>query len=218
MELGVHGNIGEELNAFVGREREISEVCRIAGTTRALTLSGAGGIGKTRLAIHVAGRLAPDIPDGAWFIELADVQHRQLVATLSDALRPRQMVMVLDNCEHVIEVCARICQRLLASAPGLQVIATSREPLRVAAETIWQVPPMAMPVEEGQDDDATALLSSDALRLFADRAAAVKPGFVLGPGNVSAVASICRAVDGLPLGIELAAAWVRVLTVEQIAA
>src|SRR5215475_8126928 len=108
MELGVHGNIGEELNAFVGREREISEVCRIAGTTRALTLSGAGGIGKTRLAIHVAGRLAPDIPDGAWFIELADVQHRELVvsriasvigvveepgrpliATLSDALRPR---------------------------------------------------------------------------------------------------------------------------------
>jgi predicted ATPase/DNA-binding CsgD family transcriptional regulator len=236
MELGVHGNTGEEFNAFVGREREISEVCRIAGGARALSLCGAGGIGKTRLAIHVAARLAPDFPDGAWFIELADVQHpelvvsrissaigvveepgRALMATLADALRPRQMLLVLDNCEHVIDACARVCQRLLASCPGLRVIATSREPLRVAAETIWQVPPMAMPVQEGQDDDATALLSSDALRLFADRAAAVKPGFVLGPGNVSAVAAICRAVDGLPLGIELAAAWVRVLTAEQIA-
>ncbi|HEX2322202.1 MAG TPA: LuxR C-terminal-related transcriptional regulator [Streptosporangiaceae bacterium] len=236
MELGVHGNTGEDFNAFVGRESEISEVCRIAGTTRALTLCGAGGIGKTRLAIHVAARLAPDFADGAWFIELADVQHpglvvsriasatgvveepgRSLMATLADALRPRQMLIVLDNCEHVIDACARICQRLLASSPGLAVIATSREPLRVAAETIWQVPPMAMPVQEGHDD-ANALLSSDALRLFADRAAAAKPGFELGPGNVSAAASICRTVDGLPLGIELAAAWVRVLTVEQIAA
>jgi predicted ATPase/DNA-binding CsgD family transcriptional regulator len=236
MELGVHGNTGEEFNAFVGRESEISEVCRIAGTTRALTLCGAGGIGKTRLAIHVAARLAPDFADGAWFIELADVQHpglvvsriasatgvveepgRSLMATLADALRPRQMLIVLDNCEHVIDACARICQRLLASSPGLAVIATSREPLRVAAETIWQVPPMAMPVQEGHDD-ANALLSSDALLLFADRAAAAKPGFELGPGNVSAVASICRTVDGLPLGIELAAAWVRVLTVDQIAA
>jgi predicted ATPase/DNA-binding CsgD family transcriptional regulator len=236
MELGVHGNTGEEFNAFVGRESEISEVCRIAGTTRALTLCGAGGIGKTRLAIHVAARLAPDFADGAWFIELADVQHpalvvsriasatgvveepgRALIATLADALRPRQMLIVLDNCEHVIDACARICQRLLASSPGLAVIATSREPLRVAAETIWQVPPMAMPVQEGHDD-ANALLSSDALRLFADRAAAAKPGFELGPGNLSAVASICRTVDGLPLGIELAAAWVRVLTVDQIAA
>ncbi|MGN6792211.1 MAG: ATP-binding protein [Streptosporangiaceae bacterium] len=236
MELGIHGNTGEEFNAFVGREREISEVCRIAGTARALTLCGAGGIGKTRLAIHVAARLAPDFADGAWFIELADVQHpelvisriasaigvveepgRPLLATIADALRPRQMLIVLDNCEHVIDACARICQRLLASSPALRVIATSREPLRVAAETIWQVPPMAMPVQEGHDA-AAALFSSDALRLFADRAAAARPGFVLGPGNVRAVASICRAVDGLPLGIELAAVWVRVLTVEQIAA
>ena len=236
MELGIHGNTGEEFNAFVGREHEISEVCRIAGTARALTLCGAGGIGKTRLAIRVAAGLAPDFADGAWFIELADVQHpelvvsriasatgvveepgRSLMATLADAFRPRQMLIVLDNCEHLIDVCARVCQRLLASSPGLRIIATSREPLRVAAETIWQVPPMAMPAQEGREDGA-ALLRSDALRLFADRAAAANPGFALGSGNVNAVASICRAVDGLPLGIELAAAWVRVLTVEQIAA
>ncbi|HEX6931109.1 MAG TPA: tetratricopeptide repeat protein [Streptosporangiaceae bacterium] len=161
---------------------------------------------------------------------------RSLVATLADAFRPRQMLIVLDNCEHVIDACARICQRLLASSSGLRVIATSREPLRVAAETIWQVPPMATgpagrllapgslgrPMASGQvreaSYDVAALLEADALRLFADRAAAVAPGFVLGPGNVRAVASICLAVDGLPLGIELAAAWVRVLTVEQIAA
>ncbi|MDR2985271.1 MAG: AAA family ATPase, partial [Nocardiopsaceae bacterium] len=178
MELGVHGNTGEEFNAFVGREREISEVCRIAATTRALTLCGAGGIGKTRLAIHVAAALAPDYPDGAWFVELAEVQHpelvvsriaaalgvveepgRALIATLADALRPRQMLIVLDNCEHVIDACARVCRRLLASSPWLRVLATSREPLRVAAETIWQVPPMAMPVRE-ESRDATALLRS----------------------------------------------------------
>ena len=246
MELGIHGDTGEEFNAFVGRKREISEVCRIASTARALTLCGAGGIGKTRLAVHVAARLAPEFPDGAWFVDLADVQHnelvsskiaavtgvveepgRSLIATLADAFRSRQMLIVLDNCEHVIEACAKACQRLLAASPGLRVIATSREPLRVAAETIWQVPPMAMgpagrplasgPAQEGTEDIA-ALMEADALRLFADRAAAAAPGFVLGPGNVRAVASICRAVDGLPLGIELAAAWVRVLTVEQIAA
>jgi predicted ATPase/DNA-binding NarL/FixJ family response regulator len=236
MELGIHGNTGDEFNAFVGRELEISEVCRIAGTARALTLCGAGGIGKTRLAIHVAAKLAAEFADGAWFIDLADVQRpplvvsriasavgiveepgRPLIATLADALRPRQMLIVLDNCEHVIDACARACQRLLAGAPGLRVIATSREPLRVAAETAWQVPPMSMPAQEGLDDQGE-LLRSDALRLFADRAAAAKPGFALGPPNVTAVASICRTVDGLPLGIELAAAWVRVLTVEQIAA
>ncbi len=169
MELGIHGNTGEEFNAFVGREREISEVCRIAGTARALTLCGAGGIGKTRLAIHVAARLAAEYPDGAWFVDLADVQHnelvssriatvtgvveepgRSLIATLADAYRPRQMLLVLDNCEHVIDACAKICQRLLAASPGLRVIATSREPLRVAAETIWQVPPMAMPANGGR--------------------------------------------------------------------
>lgn len=236
MELGIHGNAGEEFNAFVGRERELNELCGIARTARALTLCGAGGIGKTRLAIHVAARLAHRLPDGAWLIELADVHQPDLVAsriaaeigvveepgrpvlaTLSDALRPRQMLLVLDNCEHLIEACARVCQRLLASSHGLKIIATSREPLRVAAETIWPVPPMSMP-RGGDGTDADSLMRSDAIRLFADRAAAAHPRFAVGPGNVAVVAEICRAVDGLPLGIELAAAWVRVLTVDQIAA
>ena len=237
MELGIQGNAGEEFNAFVGREHELSEVCRIASDVRALTLCGAGGIGKTRLAIHVAARLAPGFADGAWFVELADLQQPDLVAsriasvigvveepgrprlaTLADAVRPQRMLIVLDNCEHLIDACARTCQRLLASSPGLKIIATSREPLRVAAESVWQVPPMAIPARHGAPYDAAELMQSDALRLFADRAAAAQPGFALGPANVATVAAICRAVDGLPLGIELAAAWVRVLTVDQIAA
>src|SRR5215510_91171 len=231
MELGIHGNAGEEFNVFVGREHELKEVCRIATDVRALTLCGAGGIGKTRLAVHAATRLAYGFADGAWFVELADLQQpdlvgsriasvigvveepgRSLLATLADALRTRRMLIVLDNCEHLIDACARTCQRLLASSPGLKVIATSREPLRVAAETVWQVPPMAMPAPRSSADDTAELTQSDALRLFADRAAAAQPGFTLGPVDVAMVAAICRVVDGLPLGIELAAAWVRVLT------
>lgn len=235
MEFGIVGSAGEELNAFVGRERELSELRRIVADVRALTLCGAGGIGKTRLAIHLASELATGFPDGTWLVELADLLQpdlvtsriasvigvveepgRPLLATLADALRPRRMLIVLDNCEHLIDSCARVCQHLLASSAGLQVIATSREPLRVAAETVWQVPPMSMPApESAQDAD---LMRSDALLLFADRAAAAAPGFALGPANLAAVAAICRDVDSLPLAIELAAAWVRVLTVEQIAA
>ena len=235
MEFGIHGNAGEEFNAFVGRERELSELRQVASDARALTLCGAGGIGKTRLAIRLAAELAAGFPDGIWFVDLSDLQQpelvasriasvtgvleepgRPLLATLADALRPRRMLIMLDNCEHLIDACALVCQRLLASSAGLQVIATSREPLRVAAETVWQVPPMSMPTPDHAQD--AELMRSDALRLFADRAAAVKPDFELGPANLAPVAAICRAVDGLPLAIELAAAWVTVLTVEQIAA
>ena len=235
MEFGIHGNAGEEFNAFVGRERELSELRQVASDARALTLCGAGGIGKTRLAIRLAAELAAGFADGIWFVDLSDLQQpdlvgsriasvigvleepgRPLLATLADALRPRRMLIVLDNCEHLIDACARVCQRLLASSAGLRVIATSREPLRVAAETVWQVPPMSMPSPGGAQD--SELMRSDALRLFADRARAVKPDFELGPANLASVAAICHAVDGLPLAIELAAAWVTVLTVEQIAA
>jgi predicted ATPase/DNA-binding CsgD family transcriptional regulator len=234
MEFGSDGLAGHELNAFVGRERELTELRQVAAGTRALTLCGAGGIGKTRLAVHLAAGLAAGFGDGAWFVGLADLREpelvasriaaelgvveepgRPLLATLADALRPRQTLIVLDNCEHLIDACAQVCQRLLASAPGLRVITTSREPLRVAAETVWQVPPMAMPSQPEPLDPR--LPDYDAVRLFADRASAVKPDFTLGPANLAATAAICRAVDGLPLAIELAAAWVGVLTVEQIA-
>jgi predicted ATPase/DNA-binding CsgD family transcriptional regulator len=227
MVAGIYGGTAAEFNAFIGRDRELRELRALAARARALTLCGVGGIGKTRLALHLLAELAAGYPDGAWFVELADLREpelvasriaavigvteepgRPLLATLGDALRSRRMLLCVDNCEHLIEACAHACHRLLASSAGLRVIVTSREPLRVAAETVWQVPPLSLPPAG----------TADALRLFADRAAAAKPGFVLGPANFQAVTEICRSLDGLPLAIELAAAWVRALTVEQIAA
>jgi predicted ATPase/DNA-binding CsgD family transcriptional regulator/tetratricopeptide (TPR) repeat protein len=192
-----------------------------------VTLTGPGGIGKTRLALRALGGLADVFPDSVRYIELADVtspdlvvarvasvvgvaeeKGRALLDTLEAALSPRTMLLALDNCEHLLESCARLCQRLLAAAPDLCLVATSREPLRVAGETIWQVPPLAV----GSVDGSVA----EAVRLFTERAVAIAPGFALTQANADAVAAICRSLDGIPLGIELAAARVRALSVEQI--
>jgi predicted ATPase/DNA-binding CsgD family transcriptional regulator len=225
----------EEPNSFVGRERELGELREFVRVARALTLCGTGGIGKSRLAVRMLAALNDDFPDGVWFIELGDLQQpdlvvakvaaaigvveesgRPLVETLCAALAPRRMMLALDNCEHLIDAAARLCQRLLASAPGLRIIATSREPLRVAAEVVFQVPPLSTPPAGLLA--ATDLVRYEAVRLFADRASAAVPGFSLSPGNAASVSALCRALDGVPLAIELAAAWVRVLSVEQIAA
>src|SRR5215510_14092356 len=226
----------EEPNSFVGRERELGELRQFARSIRAVTLCGSGGIGKTRLALRVLAGLTGEFPDGVWFIELGDLRQPELVVsrvasvigveeepgrplldTLTDALRPRRLLLALDNCEHLIDSCARLCHRLLASSPGLRVLATSREPLRVAAETVWQVPPLSLP-EPGAAGGPEELGRYEAIRLFCDRAAAAVPGFALTPANLPAVAALCRSLDGVPLAIELAAAWVRVLSVEQIVA
>jgi predicted ATPase/DNA-binding CsgD family transcriptional regulator len=210
-----------EPNSFVGRESELGELRELVRETRVLTLCGAGGIGKTRLALRILAAVADQFPDGVWFVELADLRQpdlvvwrvaaavgiteepgRPLLDTLADALRYRRMLLALDNCEHVIEVCARLSQRLLAHAPGLHMLTTSREPLHVAAETVWQVPPLSV--------------APESVRLFVDRAAASVPGFAIGPGNQEAIAALCRDLDGIPLAIELAAARVRALSVEQI--
>jgi predicted ATPase/tetratricopeptide (TPR) repeat protein len=205
-------------------------------STRALTLCGPGGIGKTRLALRLLAVMAAEFPDGVWFVELADLQQpdlvisrvaaalgvseepgRPLLETLADVLRRRRLLLALDTCEHLIDGCAQVSRQLLASSPGLRLLITSREPLRVAAETVWRVPPLpAMSPATGYGVEAAK--HNDAIRLFVDRAAAASPEFTLAPGNVEAVAAICRALDGLPLAIELAAAWVRVLSVEQICA
>jgi predicted ATPase/DNA-binding CsgD family transcriptional regulator len=224
-----------EFSSFIGRADEVDELARLVRASRAVTLCGAGGIGKTRLALRVLAAVAPEFPDGTWFIDLGELRQPDLVAgtvaqlvgvdeepgrpmteTLADALRYRRAIIALDNCEHLIGACATLCQRLLASAPGLRVVTTSRQPMRVAAETVWQVPPLTVPPAEvaGPED----VRGFDAVRLFADRAAAAAPGFAIGPANAAAIAGICRALDGLPLAIELAAAWVRVLSVDQIAA
>jgi len=230
------GSRFEEPNSFVGRERELGQLRRSVRSVRAVTLCGPGGIGKTRLAQRVLAGLTAGFPDGVWFIELGDLRRpelvvpcvasaigieeepgRPLVDTLADALRPRRLLLALDNCEHLIDACALLCQRLLSSSPGLRVLVTSREPLRVAAETVWQVAPLSLP-EPGAAAAPGELVRFEAIRLFRDRAAAALPGFSLTPANLPAVAALCRSLDGIPLAIELAAAWVRVLSVEQILA
>jgi predicted ATPase/DNA-binding CsgD family transcriptional regulator len=230
----------EEFSSFVGRTSEIGELRSLMQVMRAVTLCGVGGIGKTRLALKLLAAVAADFPDGAWFVELGEIRQpehvvawvaaaagvheepgRPLLDTLADSLRHRRALLVLDNCEHLVDACAALCQRLLASSPGLQVVCTSREPLRVAAEGVWQVPPLAVPSAGSRSDDPfdpDELRDYDAIRLFVTRASAVAPGFALGAANLPGVTAICRALDGLPLAIELAAAWVRVLSVDQIAA
>jgi predicted ATPase/DNA-binding NarL/FixJ family response regulator len=229
-----------EPNSFVGRENELGELRRLLHDTRVLTLCGAGGIGKTRLALRILAAAAGEFPDGVWYVELADLRQPELVVsrvattvgvteepgralldTLADALRSRRMLLALDNCEHLIDACAWICQHLVAQAPRLHILATSREPLHVAAETVWQVQPLSFaPAEQttGQLGDRAPLnaASYEAVRLFADRAAASVPGFAVGPANAMAVVALCRALDGMPLAIELAAARVRALSVDQI--
>ena len=195
--------------------------------TRLLTLTGPGGIGKTRLALRTLAVVADEFPDGACFAELADLANpdlvvarvasaagvteepdRPLLETLADALRPRRMLLALDNCEHLLDACARVCQRLLASSAELRLLATSREPLRVAGETVWPVPPL--PVASGDRSPGAAV------QLFSERARAAAPGFALTQSNAGAVAELCRNLEGFPLAIELAAARLGTLTVEQI--
>jgi predicted ATPase/DNA-binding NarL/FixJ family response regulator len=225
--MDIGSRLPTELNSFVGRERQLDELRKLVSATRMVTLTGPGGIGKTRLALRALGMTADDYADGACYVELAEVtspdlvvarvasvvgvtaeKGRPLLDTLIDVLRQRTMVLALDNCEHLLEACARFCRRLLAAAPDLHVLATSREPLRVAGETIWQVPPLAVAAAGGA--------TSEAVRLFADRAAATTPGFTLTQANADEVAAICQELDGIPLAIELAAARVRALAVEQI--
>jgi predicted ATPase/DNA-binding CsgD family transcriptional regulator len=233
----IQAHLPEEPNSFIGRERELAELRQMLHRTRALTLCGPGGIGKTRLALRFLALAEQEFPDGVWFVELADLQQpelvisriatvmgiseeagRPLLETLADALRPRRLLLALDNCEHLLDACAQVGRHLLASAPGLRLLATSREPLSVAAETIWRVPPLTVAPASTEPAASGDAHRYEAIRLFADRAAASRPGFAVGPGNVAAVTAICRALDGMPLAIELAAARVRALSVEQISA
>jgi predicted ATPase/tetratricopeptide (TPR) repeat protein len=234
----VQAHLPAEPNSFIGRDRELRELGRLVRATRMLTLCGPGGIGKTRLALRLLATAAAapdgDFPDGAFFVELGDLREagllpsrvaaalgvseepgRPLADTVADVLAPRRLLLALDTCEHLLSACARLAAQLLASSPGLRLVATSREPLHLPAERTWPVPPLSLtgPAPAPTSGPAEA---SEAVRLFADRAAASRPGFTVGPGNAEAVASVCRALDGLPLAIELAAARVRVLSAGQI--
>src|SRR6266849_216173 len=213
-------NLPVQLTAFIGRDGELQQLRELHGRARSLTLTGPGGSGKTRLALALASELVPEHADGVWFIELgpvsgphlvpqavADTLHlkeqasRRLADILSDHLRERSSLLVLDNCEHVIEVVAELTVELLKECEQLKVLATSREPLRVPGEVTWRVPPL------GRDE---------AVRLFADRASAHEAQFRISDDNVDAVVRICECVDRIPLAIELAAARVPVMPLEEI--
>jgi predicted ATPase len=229
---------GDEADTLVGRSRELAELRRLAQGTRVVTLSGAGGIGKTWLARRLIDGLAPAYPDGAFLVDLADLRQPDLLAarvasavgvseepgvppldTLAAAVRGRRLLLALDHCEHLAVACAGLAERLLASSPGLLVVATSRTALSIADQAIWPVPRLTRPAAGTAGPESPARAASyEAVRLFAARAAAAAPGFTLSPGNCAAVAGIGRMLGGLPLAIELAAAWTPVLTVEQIAA
>lgn len=224
-----------ELTAFIGREREVEEARALLGEARLLTLTGAGGSGKTRLAVEVASPVAEESAGGVAWVELAPLsdpallpQHVAAILGLREEpgrcpreallafLRDSSLLLVLDNCEHLVDACAELTAALLRGCPGLRVLATSREALGVGGERAWLVPPLSLPpAEPGVTPEEAG--ASEAVQLFVDRALAALPAFRLTPVNAPAVTRICRRLDGLPLAIELAAARVRVLAPEQIA-
>ncbi len=227
-------NLPVQLSSFVGRERELTEITNIASRSRLITLTGPGGTGKTRLALQVAAELTDAFTDGVWLVELAAVADpaaapraaaavlnvreqpkEPLAATLAEALGTRKILLILDNCEHVVSAAAELANGLLRSCTNLSVLATSREPLGVSGETMYPVPSMALPDPDHLTPDT--LSGYEAIRLFVDRATAVLPTFRLSAGNAAAVVQVCRRLDGIPLAVELAAARVKVLSVEEIA-
>jgi predicted ATPase/DNA-binding SARP family transcriptional activator len=236
------------LTSFVGRDDDVSGVLKKLGEERLVTLTGPGGVGKTRLAAEMSARLGAP----AWFVELAPVTDpaevpyavlgalspgERMIARkagegdgadpldrLSDALAGRDTVLVIDNCEHVVEAAARLAGHVLSECPRVRIVATSREPLRIGGETLWVVAPLPAPPGPAGPPTAPAdgsalpeALRYPAVQLFRDRAAAVAPGFAVDEANVGAVARICRTLDGMPLAIELAAVWLRTLTPAQLA-
>jgi len=231
----IANNLPQQVTSFVGRKRELAEVLQSLSSTRLLTLLGIGGLGKTRLALLVATALLGDFVDGVWFVELAPLSDGQQVPqavasalqvkeepglTVFEALlkqvKGRRQLIVLDNCEHLLDACAALARQLLEGAPDLKLLATSREPLRVAGETGYPLPALQVP---SVDTAATveSLAQNEAVRLFVDRAKAVRPGFVVDAQVAPAVADSCRRLDGIPLALELAAARVRALPVQAIA-
>jgi predicted ATPase/DNA-binding SARP family transcriptional activator len=228
-------NLPAALSSFIGRECELAEVRRLLGETRLLTLTGAGGVGKTRLALEAARAATGDYPDGVWLVELAALADPTLVPqamarVLGVAERPgepvveaivgrltgKRALLVLDNCEHLVEACAALVDEVLRRCIEVRVLATSRERLRIAGESAWRVPSLALPGAAALTP--VALAGSDAVQLFVARAAAAQPGWALTDGNAAAVAEICARLDGVPLALELAAARLRALSVAQVAA
>lgn len=229
-------NLPLQVNRFIGREREITAVKKLLVTTRLLTLTGAGGSGKTRLALQAATDLMEEFADGAWWVELAalsdpllvpqtvasvvDVpEHagRTVTEALADALRSKHVLLVLDNCEHLLAACVPLIETLLHTCSQTHILVTSREALMITGETTWLVLPLRVP-DTYQPPPIEELLTYEAVQLFVERARSILPSFTLTSENASAVVQICRRLDGMPLAIELAAARIRALSLEQIVA
>ncbi len=230
-------NLPRQLTSFVGREREMAEVKRLLSTANLVTLIGSGGAGKTRLALQVAVDVVEDYRDGVWLAEFAPLADpalvpktvatvlnvpeqpgRDVTETLVDALRPKALLLLLDNCEHLLVACRDLAATLLRKCPHLLILATSREGLGVPGEAFWRVPSLSVPEDVRHLPPPGELVLFEAVRLFVDRAVATAPGFTVTGENAPAVAQVCQRLDGIPLAIELAAARVKVLAVEQIVA
>lgn len=232
----VRTNLPVLLTSFVGRETELSELRRLLKTTRLLTVTGVGGAGKTRIAIEAAAQSLADYPDGVWFVDLSSLtdpavmpqtiatllgireqERSDLVDTIGSELAAARCqlkcLLILDNCEHLVAQCAAVAERLLKACPQLAILCTSREPLQVAGEVTWHLPPLSLP---GMDQAYVRglLVRADAVELFLDRAAMADPGFELTESNAALITEICRRLDGIPLALELAAARVGVLSVD----
>jgi non-specific serine/threonine protein kinase len=228
------GNLPDEVTSFVGRRRETAHAVRLVRTARLLTLTGVAGVGKTRLALRVAAQAREVFPDGVWLVELAtltdgnllpqtladvlgirDQLHAPSVRMLADHLADKQLLLVLDNCEHLVDASAVLVSELLAAVPGLRVLATSRQALGAVGEQLLEVRPLPVPNSE-RPTTTRAVARHDAVRLFTERAAAARPGFTVNACNGATIARICRRLDGIPLAIELAAPRVRTMSATEI--
>ena len=229
-------NLPRQLTTFIGREKEMADVKRLLSSAHLVTLIGSGGAGKTRLAIQLAADVVEAYPDGVWLAEFAPVANpalvpktvgsalnvpeqpgREITETLVDALRDKAMLVLMDNCEHLLAACADLAAVLLRRCPQVRILATSREALGVPGERVWRIPSLSLPDVRSLPPREDLVLY-EAVRLFVDRAMATVPEFTVTGENASAVVQVCGRLDGIPLAIELAAARVRVLTVGQIAA
>ena len=232
---GTPNNLTQQLNSFIGRERELAEIKEMLASNRLVTLLGMGGIGKSRLSMQLAADILDDFPDGVWFVELAPLTDpasvsqaiasvlgvkeeagRPVIDALTKYVRDLQLLIVLDNCEQVIHGCADVAKRLLQAGPRVKVLTSSRDYLQVAGEAAYHVPTLSVP-DPAKKIDVDSLAHHEAVQLFVDRAAAARQGVGLTAQNSTAVVDICYRLDGIPLAIELAAARVRGLSVQAIA-
>jgi predicted ATPase/class 3 adenylate cyclase len=233
-------NLPLQPNAFIGRERELTDLRRLLSSSRLLTLTGAGGSGKTRLALQLAAESLEGYPDGVWLIDLAaltdpalvpqtvatalavrEAPGRALTQTLAESLKPKKLLLLLDNCEHVVAACADLVATLMRSCPDITILTTSREVIGISGEVVWSIPALSTPDPRQMGPAASMganLTQFEAVRLFIDRACMAKSDFAVTNQNATAVAQICHRLDGIPLALELAAGRVKALSPDQIAA